>query len=58
MIDSVEDYWDIAHIMMNGSFAATMRNEPAAQGRKRWKSCFSKSPKGRPPPRGKDGSQA
>ena len=32
MIDSVEDYWDIAHIMMNGSFAATMRNEPAAQG--------------------------
>ncbi|HBL85273.1 MAG: ABC transporter ATP-binding protein [Clostridiales bacterium GWF2_38_85] len=26
MIDSVEDYWDIAHIMVNGSFAATMQN--------------------------------
>lgn len=23
MIDSVEDYWDVAHIMMNGEFAAT-----------------------------------
>ncbi len=27
MIDSVEDYWDVAHIMMNGSFAATKVNE-------------------------------
>lgn len=26
MIDSVEDYWDIAHIMTSGSFAATKRN--------------------------------
>jgi ABC-type multidrug transport system ATPase subunit len=26
MIDSVENYWDVAHIMMNGSFAATKRN--------------------------------
>ena len=26
MIDSVEDYWDIAHIMTDGSFAATKRN--------------------------------
>lgn len=26
MIDSVEDYWDIANIMMNGSFAATKLN--------------------------------
>ena len=25
MIDSVEDYWDVAHIMMNGEFAATCR---------------------------------
>ncbi len=23
MLDSVEDYWDVAHIMMNGEFAAT-----------------------------------
>ena len=28
MIDSVEDYWDVAHIMMNGSFAATKHNTP------------------------------
>jgi len=27
MLDSVEDYWDIAHIMMNGKFAATMTND-------------------------------
>lgn len=26
MIDSVEDYWDVAHIMMDGSFAATKYN--------------------------------
>ncbi|HHU22746.1 MAG TPA: ABC transporter ATP-binding protein [Clostridiales bacterium] len=26
MIDSVEDYWDVTHIMMNGSFAATRYN--------------------------------
>lgn len=26
MLDSVEDYWDVAHIMMNGSFAATKLN--------------------------------
>lgn len=27
MLDSVEDYWDIAHIMMNGKFAATKTND-------------------------------
>lgn len=26
MIDSVENYWDVAHIMMNGTFAATKHN--------------------------------
>lgn len=26
MIDSVEDYWDVAHIMINGKFAATKVN--------------------------------
>lgn len=26
MLDSVEDYWDAAHIMMNGRFAATRRS--------------------------------
>ncbi len=28
MLDSVEDYWDVAHIMMGGRFAATRRNTP------------------------------
>lgn len=26
MIDSVEDYWDVANIMMNGTFVATKQN--------------------------------
>lgn len=26
MIDSVENYWDVAHIMMNGKIAATKKN--------------------------------
>ena len=28
MINSVEDYWDVVHIMMNGRFAATRHNSP------------------------------
>lgn len=28
MIDSVEDYWDVAHIMVQGKFAATKVNSP------------------------------
>ncbi|MCI8622589.1 MAG: ABC transporter ATP-binding protein [Provencibacterium sp.] len=31
MIDSVEDYWDVAHIMVDGSFAATRRAGEAAE---------------------------
>ena len=27
MLDSVEDYWDVANIMVNGSFAATKIND-------------------------------
>ncbi len=27
MIDSVEDYWDVANIMINGKFAATKKND-------------------------------
>ncbi|QSX06604.1 ABC transporter ATP-binding protein [Sedimentibacter sp. zth1] len=27
MLDSVENYWDVAHIMINGSFAATKYNK-------------------------------
>lgn len=32
MIDSVEDYWDVAHIMVNGSFAATKVNGDGDNG--------------------------
>ena len=28
MIDSVEDYWDVVHIMNRGEFAATRHNVP------------------------------
>lgn len=28
MIDSVEDYWDVTHIMVQGRFAATQYNHP------------------------------
>ena len=31
MIDSVEDYWDVAHIMVNGRFAATKVNSKEAK---------------------------
>lgn len=30
MLDSVEDYWDVAHIMINGKFAATKYNSDTA----------------------------
>ncbi len=29
MIDTVENYWDVAHIMMNGSIAAVKHNVPS-----------------------------
>ncbi len=32
MIDSVEDYWDVAHIMVNGRIAATKVNNPEDEG--------------------------
>ena len=28
MIDTIEDYWDVVHIMMNGKIAATRHNVP------------------------------
>jgi ABC-type multidrug transport system ATPase subunit len=33
MLDSVEDYWDVAHIMVNGSFAATKYNRNGQEQR-------------------------
>ena len=31
MIDSVEDYWDVAHIMMHGSLAAVKRPDDGGE---------------------------
>ncbi|NLC73398.1 MAG: ABC transporter ATP-binding protein [Ruminococcaceae bacterium] len=40
MIDSVEDYWDVAHIMMNGSFAATKRADESDASEKSLEELF------------------
>ena len=40
MLDSVEDYWDVAHIMMNGAFAATWENNGRAEGKKTLQEMF------------------
>ena len=34
MIDTIEDYWDVAHIMMHGQIAATKRNDAWDEGDK------------------------
>ena len=34
MIDTIEDYWDVAHIMMNGKIAATKHNRPGSSEEK------------------------
>ena len=51
MIDSVEDYWDIAHIMVDGRFAATKRNH-VATGEKSLEELFFESTKGGTPHNG------
>jgi ABC-2 type transport system ATP-binding protein len=40
MIDSVENYWDVAHIMMNGSFAATKYNKEEELGKESLEELF------------------
>ena len=40
MLDSVEDFWDVAHIMMNGSFAATKYNHTGEEGEKSLEELF------------------
>ncbi|WP_270740027.1 ABC transporter ATP-binding protein [Massilioclostridium coli] len=47
MIDSVEDYWDVAHIMMNGSFAATKYNTPTEEGEQSLEDLFFSITEGR-----------
>lgn len=40
MIDSVEDYWDVAHIMVNGCFAATKLNHSGDSSEKSLEELF------------------
>ncbi len=40
MLDSVENYWDVAHIMMNGSFAATKYNNISSEDEKTLEQLF------------------
>jgi ABC-2 type transport system ATP-binding protein len=40
MLDSVEDDWDVAHIMVNGSFAATKENNGRKEGEKTLEEMF------------------
>ena len=40
MLDSVEGDWDVAHIMMNGAFAATKENNGRAEGEKSLQELF------------------
>ena len=40
MLDCVENYWDVAHIMVNGTFAATKFNNSEASGDKTLEELF------------------
>ncbi len=40
MLDSVEDYWDVAHIMVSGKFAATKYNNPDNEDEKTLEELF------------------
>lgn len=40
MLDSVEDNWDAAHIMVNGAFAATKENKNRTEGEKTLEELF------------------
>lgn len=49
MIDSVEDYWDVAHIMIDGSIAATKRNIPGDAEEKSLEELFFEITEGKSP---------
>ena len=40
MLDSVEDFWDVAHIMVDGRFAATKFNTAEGSGDKTLEELF------------------
>ena len=47
MIDTIEDYWDVAHIMMHGQIAATKRNDAWDEGDKTLDELFFEITEGR-----------
>ncbi len=57
MIDSVEDYWDVANIMMNGRFAATKLND-GGQGQDLEELFFQITEGGAQPAPAKEGGAA
>ena len=50
MIDSVEDYWDVTHIMKDGRFVATQRNDPEAGNTRSLEDLFFSVTEGSQPP--------
>ncbi len=50
MIDSVEDYWDVTHIMKNGRFVATQYNDPDALNTRSLEDLFFSVTEGSEPP--------
>lgn len=47
MIDSVENYWDVAHIMVNGSFSATKYNRSSEDSSQSLEELFFEITEGR-----------
>ena len=50
MIDSVEDYWDVTHIMKDGRFVATQHNDPEAGSTHSLEDLFFSVTEGSQPP--------
>ena len=48
MIDTIEDYWDVAHIMMNGKIAATKHNNSSDLSEKSLDELFFEITEGTP----------
>lgn len=48
MLDSVEDYWDVAHIMIGGHFAATKHNTPEDTAEQSLEELFFEITEGKP----------
>ncbi len=48
MLDSVEDYWDIAHIMKDGRFAATLRSGQVTEAGETLEELFFSITEGQP----------